>query len=80
MIGISTAAVASGLFLGPGGFMLFGVVIVAALGVGYWINSLLGGMTGDAYGAVNELGEVAVLISGIALASALANLFEAPFW
>ncbi|MCY3732695.1 MAG: adenosylcobinamide-GDP ribazoletransferase [Chloroflexi bacterium] len=80
MIGLATAALASGLFLGPGGFILFGMVIVAALGMGLWISSLLGGMTGDAYGAVNELGEVVVLVSGIALVSALASLFETPFW
>lgn len=78
--GLATAALTSGLFLGPGGFILFGIAAVAALGIGLWISSLLGGMTGDAYGAVNEVGEVAILVSGIAMASALANLFEAPFW
>lgn len=78
--GLATGALAGGLFLGAGGFILFGIAIIAAWGLGRWISSLLGGMTGDAYGAVNELGEVVILISGIALASALANLFEAPFW
>ena len=80
MVGLATGAVAGALFLGPGGFILFGIAIVAAFGTGRWISGLLAGMTGDAYGAVNEVAEVAILVSGIALASALVGLFEAPFW
>lgn len=79
-IGLVTAAAAAGLFLGFGGLILFGVAIAASLGVGRWLTRLLGGMTGDAYGAVNELTEVVVLILGLALIPALAGLFDAPLW
>ena len=78
--GAVTTALAVGLFLGPGGFILLAVVLATALGLGWWMTGLLGGMTGDAYGAVNELGEVSVLILGIALAPVLPDLFDAPFW
>ena len=37
-------------------------------------------MTGDTYGAVNEVGEVAVLVLGIALFSAIPEIFGAPLW
>ena len=37
------------------------------------------GMTGDTYGAVNEVAEVTVLLLGIALFSAISGLFQAPF-
>lgn len=80
LVGLVTAALAAGLFLGPGGFILFGAVIGVALGVGWWMTGLLGGMTGDTYGAVNEIGEVTALILGVALAPVLPKLFEAPFW
>ncbi|MXX48090.1 MAG: adenosylcobinamide-GDP ribazoletransferase [Chloroflexi bacterium] len=78
--GLVTAVLAAGLFLGPGGLVLFGAVTIVALGVGRWMSSKLGGMTGDTYGAVNELGEVSVLILGVALAPVLPELFDAPFW
>ena len=79
-VGMITAALAAGLFLGPGGLILFGAVTVVALGLGRWMTGKLGGMTGDAYGGVNELGEVSVLIFGVALAPVLPELFDAPFW
>ena len=62
--GLVTAVLATALFLGAGGFILFGAAVVAALGLGRWMSGLLGGMTGDAYGAVNELCEVVVLDPG----------------
>ncbi len=79
-MGLITTALASALFLGPGGLVLLAAGSVAALGLGRWIAGKLGGLTGDAYGAVNELGEVLALILGVALAPALPDLFDAPFW
>ncbi|MCY3567868.1 MAG: adenosylcobinamide-GDP ribazoletransferase [Chloroflexi bacterium] len=79
-LGLVTTATASAVFLGPGGLVLLAAVSVAALGLGRWIAGKLGGMTGDAYGAVNELGEVLALLLGIALAPALLDLFDAPLW
>ena len=78
--GLVMAGVAAGLFLGAGGLVLLGAATLGALGLGYWMTSKLGGMTGDAYGAVNELGEVLVLMLGVALAPVLPELFDAPFW
>ena len=79
-LGAATAAVAAVLFLGGGGAILFGIAIVAALGLGRWMAKLLGGLTGDAYGAVNEVGEVVALVLGIALFAAIPEVFEAPLW
>ena len=79
-VGLVTAALAAGLFLGLGGLVLFSAVTLVALGLGRWMTSKLGGMTGDAYGAVNEVGEISVLILGIALVPVLPELFNAPFW
>ena len=75
-----TAGVVAVLFLGAGGAMLLGVAVVVALGLGRWMAGMLGGMTGDTYGAVNEVGEVAVLVLGIALFSAVPDLLGAPLW
>ena len=78
--GLVTAVLATALFLGAGGFILFGAAVVAALGLGRWMSGLLGGMTGDAYGAVNELCEVVVLILGVALVPLTPDVFQAPLW
>ena len=77
---LATAAVAAALFLGGGGAILLGIVVAVALGLGRWMTGLLGGMTGDTYGAVNEVGEVAVLVLGIALLSAIPDVFGSPLW
>ena len=79
-VGFGTAAGAGYLFLGFGGLVLVAVAILVSLGLGRWISGLLGGMTGDAYGAVNETAEVTVMLSGIILFSQVSILFEAPFW
>ncbi len=80
VFGLATAIAASGLLLGFAGLVLLGTVIVVALGMGRWATGLLGGMTGDTYGAVNEAGEVAVLLAGIVLFQVGAGLFGAPLW
>ena len=74
--GLATALVAGGALLGIGGLVLLGAVIVVSLGLGRWITGMLGGMTGDTYGAVNELAEVTVLLLGISLFSLLPSLYR----
>ena len=37
-------------------------------------------MTGDAYGAVNEVAEVAVLLLGVALLPLFPELYRTPLW
>ena len=80
MVGAATAAAAAVLFLGGGGAILFGVAALVALGLGRWMSGMLGGLTGDTYGAVNEVGEVAVLVLGVALFSAIPEIFGTPLW
>ena len=74
---LATAALAGWLLLGSAGFVLLGGVTAVALVLGWWFKRMLGGMTGDTYGATNEVGEVAVLLLGLSVAPALV---DAPFW
>jgi len=60
------ASVLLGGFAGLG--LFFGVTVVAWL-MGWAIAKTLGGLTGDAYGATNEIIETVVLIVAIALAT-----------
>ena len=76
--GLATAAVAGGLLLGTAGLLLLGAVIASSLGLGWWTSRMLGGMTGDTYGAVNEVGEVTVLVAGIALFRTIPGLYQTP--
>lgn len=75
-----TAAIAGGLLLGIAGLLLLGVATVVALGLGLWFLRLLGGMTGDTYGATNEVAEVTVLLAGLILIQLTPGLAGAPFW
>jgi adenosylcobinamide-GDP ribazoletransferase len=47
--------------------VLLALAAVAMLAIGRWIQSRLGGLTGDAYGALCELGETASLLALTAL-------------
>ena len=78
--GLATAAAASGLLLGAAGMILLGAAIGVSLGLGRWIAGMLGGMTGDAYGAVNEVAEVTALLLGIAMFRLIPGLYQAPLW
>lgn len=77
VMALATAALAGWLLLGIAGILLLGIATGVALGLGWWFRRLLGGMTGDTYGATNEVGEVAVLLLGLSVAPALV---DAPFW
>ena len=78
--GLAVAAAAGGLLLGAAGLALLAVAVVVSLGLGRWIAGMLGGMTGDTYGAVNEVAEVTVLLAGIALFNSVPALYQAPLW
>ena len=73
-IGVSTGAaaimaLAGALLLGGfGGLGLFAGVTVLALVIGWAMSRSLGGLTGDCYGATNEVCEVAVLAAALVLA------------
>lgn len=53
---------------GVAGLVLMSVAGAVAWGVGVWASRLLGGVTGDVYGATIELAEVSVLVSAVLLA------------
>ncbi len=78
--GVVTALAASGAVLGYAGVVLVGGAMIVSLGIGRWISGMLGGMTGDAYGAVNELTEVAVLLLGVALFTLIPEMYGTPLW
>ena len=63
-----TALAASLVLGGFGGLGLFAGVTLLALAAGWIMTRALGGLTGDCYGAVNEISEVAVLTGAVALA------------
>lgn len=63
-LGIATgiALIASLLLLNWWGFILMAVLWLISFGIASYFNSQLGGLTGDIYGALNEIAEVLVLI------------------
>ncbi|MCY4110030.1 MAG: adenosylcobinamide-GDP ribazoletransferase [Chloroflexi bacterium] len=80
VFGFATAAAAAGLLLGFAGLILLGATIVVSLGMGWWFTRLLGGMTGDTYGAVNEVAELTVLLLGIVIFGVTAGMYQTPSW
>jgi len=59
--------IAAGAFAWLPGIILFVIATVVAVLIGFWVTKLLGGLTGDIYGAINELSEVIVLIAAIGI-------------
>ena len=80
VIGFIIAAAAGGLLMGFAGLVLLAVALVVSLALGWWVSRLIGGMTGDTYGAVNEVVEVSVLLLATALFTVMGSLFRAPLW
>jgi len=79
-VGLAIGLVAGWVLLGGGGLAVAGAVVVVSLALGWWMSRMLGGMTGDTYGAVNELAEVAALLLGILAVYFWPTLFFAPLW
>lgn len=78
LIGLAVTVAAAILFSGWAGVVFVFVGSAAAFVLGRWIARLLGGLTGDSYGAVNELVATAVLLTAVALARETPSLFDAP--
>ena len=76
--GMVVAVAATVALAGPGGLALLAIATVVAVGLASWASRLLGGVTGDVYGAVNETVEAAVLILAAVLVYALSNSFLRP--
>ena len=79
-LGFATAAGASVLLAGWGGLVLFAVASALAGLLGAWITQLLGGLTGDGYGAINEVSALGVLLAAVALAEGWNTLFASPLF
>jgi adenosylcobinamide-GDP ribazoletransferase len=62
-----SALLIGGLILPPWGALVGLVVLVAAHLLARWMVGVLGGLTGDTYGALSEVGEIVVLLSLAAL-------------
>ena len=73
-----TALAAGALLAGGLGLALLAVATGVAWLLGLWVRRLLGGLTGDTYGAVNELVEVVVLVLAVALSGTGGLLFAGP--
>ncbi len=63
LIATLLAVVAAVAFAGPTGIVLLLVAGIVALVVGRFATNRLGGVTGDVYGAVNELATMAMLVA-----------------
>ena len=66
-LGLAVALLASAALAGIYGIALLAAASALAWGIGAWATRLLGGVTGDIYGAVNEIIETALLVMMIAL-------------
>lgn len=63
LIATLLAIAAAIVFAGPTGIVLPVVAVIVALAVGQFATTRLGGVTGDVYGAVNELAMMAMLVA-----------------
>ncbi len=63
---------------GPSGLALLATATAVAWAIGAWASKLLGGVTGDVYGAVNEVAEVSVLALAALLAYGFSDGFFSP--
>ena len=61
------AALAAGVLGGLGGILILAAICLFALALGRLVMGMIGGLTGDIYGATNELSEVAALLGAVAL-------------
>ena len=77
-LGLAVAVAAALALAGPAGLALLVAATLVALGLGWWSCRLLGGVTGDVYGAVNELAEAAVLVVAAFLMYYISDSFFQP--
>lgn len=78
LAGLAVAVIAAVMLTGWGGLALLAVASAVALGLAAWASKLLGGVTGDVYGAVNEVSEAAALVLAAILAFAGPDAFLEP--
>jgi len=76
--GLLVAAAATVALAGPGGLALLALATGVSAALAWWASRLLGGVTGDVYGAVNEAAEAMALMLAAILAFALSGSFLRP--
>ncbi|MCH8869085.1 MAG: adenosylcobinamide-GDP ribazoletransferase [Chloroflexi bacterium] len=77
-LGFVTALAAGVLLVGVMGIVLMALASAVAWGLGWWASSLLGGVTGDIYGAINEVSEAAVLVLAVVVLSRSPLALQSP--
>jgi len=65
------------ILLGSGGILLFAAATGLAVLMGVGISRMIGGLTGDTYGAINEVVEASLLVIAVAI---LPHLSVSPLW
>lgn len=70
-------ALTAAILLGEGGLLLFAAATLMAILMGAGISRMIGGLTGDTYGAINEVVEAGLLVIAVAILPHLAVL---PLW
>ena len=84
ILGFAFTLVVSVALAGVAGIILLAAACVVAWTVGAWATRLLGGVTGDIYGAVNEMTEVIVLLLVLRLIDSSSFVIQSPlfelFW
>ena len=78
LAGLAIATISTLALTGLGGLALLAVATAVALALGAWASKLLGGVTGDVYGAANEAAEAAVLVVAAVLAHTVSDTFLEP--
>lgn len=78
ILGFMFTLAASIALAGIDGIVLLAAACIVAWGVGAWATKLLGGVTGDIYGAVNEITEVVVIILAVMLTAVSPVGYFAP--
>ena len=78
LAGLTVVLAATVVLTGPGGLALLTIATAVALALAAWASRLLGGVTGDVYGAVNEVAEVSVLLLAAVLTHAVSDTFFEP--
>ena len=78
ILGFVFTLVVSVTLAGMVGLVLLAAACAVSWGIGAWATRLLGGVTGDIYGAVNELTEVVVLLMALMLMAAAPFTLYSP--
>ena len=78
ILGFAFTLVVSVALAGIVGIVLLAAACAVAWGIGAWATRLLGGVTGDIYGAVNEVTEVVVLLFALLITAAAPFAINSP--